>query len=370
MRRRRHRRRAPHRPRRPRRTGRQRTPTWPQPQPANGEPGLVARGPTPLDDLAARYPDAPLLLDDPALAATLRPRFADRLRLVPTVFDDPAAAAIDALASTDIALPGGLRASIHPTPALVAIDMDMAAATGARQPKAAAQLAANAAALPALARQIRLRNLSGAILLDPAGISIKRRPLLAPPLRAALAADPLAPRLLGFTALGLAEILRPRVRPPLHETLAGPHAAGLAALRAIAREAAATPHQTFALACAPDVAGALGQIRPPGPPRLLARVGLRQAPALRAVAPLHDSILQPADGHRAVLHPLISDPFSSYGRRLPALTRSDQSSPRRRMRCSRSTAVRTSVTATSNAAAASSRRPARMSSSARVAATR
>ena len=129
-------------------------------------------------------------------------------------------------------MPAGMRASIYPTPALVAIDLDMAAATASRQAKASAQMAANLAALPALARQIRLRNLSGAILVDPAGLSLKRRPKLAPALAMALATDPLQPRLLGFTALGLAEIVRRRVRPPLHELLAGPHAAGLAALRA------------------------------------------------------------------------------------------------------------------------------------------
>ena len=48
-----------------------------------------------------------------------------------------------------------------------------------------------------------------------------------PALTAALAGDPLRPRFLGFTALGLAEIARPRVRAPLHEMLSGPLAAGL-----------------------------------------------------------------------------------------------------------------------------------------------
>jgi hypothetical protein len=71
-----------------------------------------------------------------------------------------------------------------------------------------------------------------------------------------LAADPLAPRFLGFSALGLAEILRPRIHPPLHELLVTPHAAGLEALRALARAIAATPqhkpvlHVTLAIATA------------------------------------------------------------------------------------------------------------------------
>ena len=74
---------------------------------------------------------------------------------------------------------------------------------------------------------------------------------------AALADDPLHPRLLGFTALGLAEISRPRVRPPLHETLMGPLATGLAALRTIARASRADPGRRLALRAAPPVIAAL-----------------------------------------------------------------------------------------------------------------
>ena len=74
-----------------------------------------------------------------------------------------------------------------------------------------------------------------------------------------MADDKLKPKFLGFTALGLAEILRPRIHPPLHELLAGPHAAGLAALRHAAREAAAQPGRAIGLRVAPSVAAALRQ---------------------------------------------------------------------------------------------------------------
>ena len=221
-----------------------------------GAPRLVQRGPSPLEELALRYPDAPVEVDDPALAALLRPALGARVAVTPAGFDG-LEDAVSALAAGEVALPGGMRASIDPTPALVAIDVDMAAATAGRQSKPAAQFAANRAALPALARQIRLRNLSGAILIDLAGMGAKRRAQLSPALAAALAPDPLEPRLLGFTALGLAEIVRKRVRPPLHELLSGPHAAGLAALRLLARESAAAPHAALALRAAPDVLTAL-----------------------------------------------------------------------------------------------------------------
>lgn len=196
------------------------------------ERGLVARGADPLQRLARAWPDAPILCDDASLAARLHGCFAQRVQTVQAAFDDTLESAIDSLAHPDIALPGGMAASIHPTPALVAIDMDGASTSAERRPKQTVQFAANRAAVPALMHQIRLRNLSGAILLDLAGLASRKRSALAPDIEAALARDPLRPRLLGFTALGLAEILRPRVHPPLHELLCSPLGAGLAALRA------------------------------------------------------------------------------------------------------------------------------------------
>jgi Ribonuclease G/E len=221
-----------------------------------GPPALLRRGPNAVQRLADLHPDAPVVVDDPSIQALLGPALG--LRLVRGKgFDDTVEAAVEALAEMTIDLPGGARLSVHPTPALTALDVDLAGATGDRRGKRAAQLAANAALLPAIARQIRLRNLGGAILLDLAGMPAKRRAALGPALAAALAADPLRPRFLGFTALGLAEILRPRIHPPLHELLAGPHAAGLAALRRAAAEIAARPERALLLCAAPDVVTAL-----------------------------------------------------------------------------------------------------------------
>jgi Ribonuclease G/E len=109
---------------------------------------------------------------------------------------------------------------VAPNPALTAIDIDGAAGSAAAAPKVHAQRMLNTALIPELARQIVLRNLSGAILIDFAGMRNRARAGLLPPLGQALAADPLQPRLLGLTGLGFAEISRPRIRPPLHEQLA------------------------------------------------------------------------------------------------------------------------------------------------------
>jgi Ribonuclease G/E len=202
--------------------------------PADAPVRLVRRGPTPLDDLLARYPGATVI------NAPFPPELEDR---------------VDILTAPEAPLPHGGRLHIHPTPALTAIDVDAASATTDRQAKPASQTAFNRAILPELARQIRLRNLSGAILVDFAGLSPRRRAALEPDLRAALAADPLHPRLLGFTHLGLAEIIRSRIRPPLHELLSGPLAAGLAALRQIIKEA--TPARRPVLAAASTIISAL-----------------------------------------------------------------------------------------------------------------
>jgi Ribonuclease G/E len=198
---------------------------------------LLEHGPTPLDRLAAAHPGAVILVDDAALFARLRAVYPGRLEQCAHGFDEAVESEIEALASQNLTLPGGMRATITPTPALIAIDVDGGSQTAERGAKSKLQMAANRQALPALARQIRLRNLSGAILIDFAGLPARQRASLSPDLAASLAADPARPRLVGFTGLGLAEILRPRHAPPLHELLAGPHAAGLVALRHAARQA-------------------------------------------------------------------------------------------------------------------------------------
>ncbi len=223
-----------------------------------GAPVLIARGPMAAERLAGRFPRAEVQVDSAALAARLRPVLGERLHLLARpAFDDALEGAFETLAGPEAALPHGGRLLIHPTPALTAIDMDAGSAAGARGANAVAAL--NRAALPALARQIRLRNLAGAILVDFAGLSPKRRAALSEPLREALAPDRHA-RLLGFTHLGLAEIVRDRIHPPLHEVLGWPPSPltrGLAALRVAAREAAARPGTRFALRAAPVVLAAL-----------------------------------------------------------------------------------------------------------------
>jgi ribonuclease G len=233
---------------------------------------LLRPGPPAVLRLAALAPQAPVLCDDAAELARLRPVLGERIRLSrEPAFDDDLEAEFDVLAGNTVPLPGGGRLTIHPTPALTALDVD---AGGNVAGDAGAAQRLNLAAVAEAARQIRLRNLAGAILLDIAGLPARKRESLAAPLAGALEEDPLRPRLLGLTRLGLFEIQRQRIHPPLHEVLAGPLTPGLAALRRAAREAAANQGRVPTLHAAPAVVAALQAM-----PEALAEL-----PGLRLVA--------------------------------------------------------------------------------------
>ncbi len=215
-----------------------------------GAPRLVARGPSAAERLAVRYPQAVIRASGPGLVARLRAALGDRVRAQHgALFDEAIEGEFASLPESAVALPGGGVLHIQTTRALTALDVDSGGAGDG--------LARfNEAALPEIARQIRLRNLSGAILLDVAGLSARRRQALLEPLRAALAHDRLA-RLVGLTGLGLVEMVRDRIHPPLAEILNTPLAEGLAALRQAARDAAARPAERLMLEARPEVITAL-----------------------------------------------------------------------------------------------------------------
>lgn len=224
------------------------------PAPA-GDIGLLTAGPSPLEDMAKRW-DGEILVDAPAFTARIPSALRERVRLVSNAWDDEIHDAVDMLQAPEIALPGGMTATITPTPALVAIDMDTAAASSAQGLKQTTQFALNRTALPALVRQICLRNLSGAILIDPAGLSTRKRQALRESVDLALKADPLRARCLGITELGLVEIVRSRIRPPLHEIMGSPHGRAMAALRDVVACCAGQPSVRPALDVGPGLVDA------------------------------------------------------------------------------------------------------------------
>ncbi len=213
---------------------------------APGE-GVLARGPDQALRWAAQFPEARLIADSPAELARLRPGLGARASLG-HAFDDALEAEVEALAGPEVALPGGGRLIISPLPALTAVDVDS---------QGADPVAVNRLALPEFARQLRLRDLAGPILLDVAGLPMKQRAALEAPLRAALGTDALA-QYLGLGPLGLFELRRMRIHPPLHEVLADRALArGLALLRRAAREAALAPARRLALHAPAPVLAAL-----------------------------------------------------------------------------------------------------------------
>jgi ribonuclease G len=127
---------------------------------------------------------------------------------------------------------------------------------------------ANLAAAETIARQIRLRSLGGGIVVDFVGLdSRSAREKVRAALADALAPDPAAPQLLGWTRLGHFELVRPRRGRPLAEALLKPRSGGVLvktavtvaheALRALRRAARVQPGRRWRLTVTPDVAAAL-----------------------------------------------------------------------------------------------------------------
>jgi Ribonuclease G/E len=221
----------------------------------------LAAGPDAPLRLAQAFPELPVRVDHAATAARLRGVLGrQRVELVrSSAFEEAVEEEFSLLGAQEVLLPGGGRLTLHPTPALLAIDIDAGHQAGGRD--AAAHRALNARALAEVARQIRLRHAAGAILIDMAGLTAARRRDLLPGFAEALRADPLA-RLVGLTGLGLLEVQRRRVRRPLHEILGlppSPLSRGLAALRRGLRTAHQQPGVRLMLTAPPSVLGALRQ---------------------------------------------------------------------------------------------------------------
>jgi hypothetical protein len=140
-----------------------------------------------------------------------------------------------------IAFPGGLL-TITPTPAMTTIDID-----GDLLPEALAHVA-----LVPLARAIRRLDLQGSTAVDFPSLQGAARKTLDVALAAALKADmPGAFEVTAINGFGLVQIIRPRTRPSLMETVRTPGFAALEALRLAARGG----HGTATLHAAPAMIG-------------------------------------------------------------------------------------------------------------------
>ena len=186
---------------------------------------------------------------------------------------------IDAALSPSVPLPGGGSLIISQTPALTAIDVNTGGADEGSPERTAFRV--NLEAAHEAARQIRLRNLSGMIVIDFVPVrdaGLKQEVLDA--LRQATAAAALSVFIAGTTRLGLVEMTRPRHGPTLLDILCGetasapdavksPLTLALEALRAVLRRRG--PGVT--LKASPDVIEVLSAPQGPGS----AALALRQA---------------------------------------------------------------------------------------------
>ncbi len=209
-----------------------------------------------------------VLVDDPGAIPEIRAAFAHatvaHMPQTQSPFDLDTL--FDGALSPTVALPAG--ASLHIEPARAAVLVDVDSGTPETGAPARTALAANLAAAGAIARQIRLRNLAGGIVVDFVGLDDRAaREKVRVALAAALAADPMQPQLLGWTRLGHLELVRRRRTRPLANSLLEPAPGGAfvktavtvahEALRALRREARAQPGHAWRLTVAPDVAAAL-----------------------------------------------------------------------------------------------------------------
>lgn len=109
---------------------------------------------------------------------------------------------------------------IQHTEALTVIDVNTGKAVGGKKKVQDTFLKVNLEAAKEIAKQIRLRNISGIIIIDFIDMALqKNKDKLMEEFDKHLKKDPIKTTLVDMTALGLVEVTRKKVRKPLHEQI-------------------------------------------------------------------------------------------------------------------------------------------------------
>lgn len=181
----------------------------------SGERDPIARA---LRDYGATLEE--VILDDRMMARNLQDemdRQAEKIRVrwhngaMPAFDIDDVAGQIDTALAERIVLESGIEVLFEPGETLCAIDVDSATA-GGRQGRAPRRpIEVNLEAAPAIAQQLRLRNIAGAVVIDFVTMrSNYDRDKVQAALAEALADDSVPTQLYGFTRLGHFELTRAR----------------------------------------------------------------------------------------------------------------------------------------------------------------
>lgn len=118
-----------------------------------------------------------------------------------------------------VRLPSGGHVTIDRTEALTVVDVDTGRSVGTRDLENTI-LATNLEAARAIARQIRLRNMGGIVVIDFIDMAVASNcERVSNELRAGFATDPSPVEILPFTPFGLVQLTRKRTRPSLDEQL-------------------------------------------------------------------------------------------------------------------------------------------------------
>lgn len=180
--------------------------------------------------LAARHPPDEIVVEGAAALGALRARLVDagselaarvRPHRAPTPLFEEAGieAEIEALLEPRVALPSGGVLLIEPVTGMVAVDVDSGRYRSPGGAEAAAR-AVNLEAAEVLGRQLRLRSLSGLIVIDFLAMKGRdSRQEVVARLRAGVKRDREPCRVYPMSPSGLVEMTRRRGRPALHETL-------------------------------------------------------------------------------------------------------------------------------------------------------
>lgn len=235
-----------------------------------------------------------ILVDDEAIFARAKRLFAARPELLDTLRLDLQSAPlferlnleseIEALLTPRLDLPSSGFLLFEPVQTLTAIDVNVHrhGSGGA----AGQALAVNLEAAAAIPKAVRLRNLSGLLVIDFLALQdTAARKRVTEALKRGFHDDTNPVRIEAMRPSGLLEMTRRRARPPLHEILTRPCGLGgggriktdrslaFEALRRLRAEAMGRPVRQIVLRAAPPVAAALDGICAPARTALEARLG-------------------------------------------------------------------------------------------------